>query len=133
MTTRKKDLPKLRWKFLNYAREGLEMKILSLNTEFTQDRDRIALNVDQEITPEFLTVLERGTLSFAGSGTVLMVEKPGYDPSFSAEAIEEIQKRLDHAQNHLDEAVEKRHRMLNSLAKWTGLPLDSALTSQSHR
>ena len=107
------------------------MKILSINTEHTQDQNRIALNVDQEITPEFLIVLECGTLTFAGAGTVLTVEKPGYDPSFSASTIKEIQSAIDNAQNDLEKAPEKRRQMLNVVAQCTGLQLDSALTNQS--
>lgn len=110
---------------------GLAMKILSINTEHTHDQNRIALNVDQEITPEFLVVLECGTMTFSGAGTVLTVEKPGYDPGFTSSAIQAIQSAIDHAQNNLEKAPEKRRRMLKAVAQCTGLQLDSTQTNQS--
>lgn len=99
------------------------MKILSLNAEHTVSEHVIALNVDEELTPEFMEKLNCGKLSTHSQGKILLLTKEKHIERFSKETLAWIQTCLDTAQEALEEIAKRRENMLSSLSEATGLPL----------
>lgn len=100
------------------------MKVVSINAEKTVDFRQIAFNVDEELTPEFVSKIHYGSLKITGAGTVLVVQlPPDADVPFTAESVKSLNQKLKDVEAEFAEAAEKRQRMLNSIANNTSLPL----------
>lgn len=99
------------------------MKILSINGELTLSEHQIALNVDEEITPELIALLQYGSMKFTGKGTVLVVQKTEHVEAFSRAFVSTLQRKLDEAQVGVKDQARRTQRMKELLAESTGLPL----------
>lgn len=99
------------------------MKILSINGELTLSEHQIALNVDEEITPELVALLQYGSMKFTGIGTVLVVQKTEHVEAFSRAFVSTLQRKLDEAQLSVKDQARRTQRMKELLAESTGLPL----------
>lgn len=104
--------------------ERTKMKVVSVNREKTVGFKQIAFNVDQELSPEFVSKISYGSLKITGSGTVLIVQLPAdADTPFSAASVSTLNQKLSDAQDAIDEATAKREKMLQAIANNVGLPL----------
>jgi hypothetical protein len=106
------------------AREGLAMKILSLNSEHTKSEDQIALNVNEELTPELMELVEYGSLTLVANGSVLHVYKGETDDHFDDYFVANLEKKLNVAKDQLNEAARRHRRLQEIIARSTNLPLD---------
>lgn len=99
------------------------MKILSINGEFTIGEHQIALNLDEEITPELIALLQYGSMKMTGQGAVLIVQKTEHVEAFSRIFVTNLQRKLEEAQLEVKDQVRRHQRMRELLAESTGLPL----------
>ena len=100
------------------------MKVVSVNAAQTVGFKKIAFNVDEELTPEFVSKIHYGSLKITGTGTVLVVQLPAdTDTPFTSESVNSLNQKLKAIEDELADAAAKRERMLNTIAHNTGLPL----------
>lgn len=99
------------------------MKILSLNRDHIDSEHRIALNLDQVPTFEFMELLDHGGLKLTAKGSVLFVEKAETSKAFSRDFVETLQRKLYDTQWGLDEKAKHHQQMKESMAERMGLPL----------
>lgn len=100
------------------------MKIVSINAEQTTGPKRIAFNVDEELTREFVSKIDYGTLNFSGAGTVLVVQLPSDDDTpFTSGSVKTLNEKLQEIADEFATAALKRQRMLEAIAYNTGLDL----------
>lgn len=98
--------------------------MISINTEQTTDEYTVALNLDEELTQEMRERLHYGILSFAGSGTVLIVRIPSDSEHLLTRVnIKNLEEKFTEIKADLAEIGKKRQRMLDNIARQTGLPL----------
>lgn len=100
------------------------MRAVSINREQTVDEHRVALNFDEELTPEMRQMLEYGSLAFSGEGHVLVVHIDNDDQDLlDRGTVEEIESKLSGIMQRLGERDRKRERMLAYMKERTGLPI----------
>lgn len=106
------------------ALKGAILKVVSINAEQTIDPKNIAFNVDEELTPEFVSKINYGVLKITGSGKVLQVQIPAesYTP-FTAASVLSLNQKLQAIADDYAEAEAKRQLTLQSISQNTGLPL----------
>lgn len=114
------------------------MKIVGIKKELTVSHDEIAFELDGEPTDKFMDFFRRSNDSweYGAIGPVLICKKlQGVDEAFSERHFVQIQQRLLDAniavteqnktkQQALDAIVQSRQKMLESISKMTGLPLN---------
>ncbi len=100
------------------------MKILSLNSEHTKSEDQIALNVNEELTPELMALVEYGSLTLVANGSVLHVHKEETDDHFDDYFVANLEKKLNVAQDKLNDAARRHRRLQEIIARSTNLSLD---------
>lgn len=104
--------------------ERNQMKVVSINAEQTAGFKQIAFNVDEELTPEFVSKIHYGSLKITGKETVLVVQLPAdSDTPFTAESVKSLNQKLKAVEDEFSEATIKRQRMLQAIANNTGLSL----------
>ena len=99
------------------------MRIVSINAALTVGPQQIALNVDEELSPEFIEQIDYGNLKFSGEGKTLIVHLPQESEPFSATSVKSLNSMLQLANDALALKAAKRDRMLQNIAQGTGLPL----------
>lgn len=99
------------------------MKILSINGEFTISEHQIALNLDEELSPELIALLQYGSMKFTGKGTALIVQKTEHVEAFSRSFVSNLQRKLEEAELEVKDQARRHQRMRELLAESTGLPL----------
>lgn len=100
------------------------MKVVSINAEQTLSPQEVALNVDEDLTPEFIAKIEFGSLKFRGAGRTLVVLLPSNEVAFNARALEILNERLKDISDEYAATAAKRQQMLQSISASTGLKLD---------
>ena len=101
------------------------MKIISLNREFTLDTRNLAFNLDEEPTKELIDLVEYGYLTLTWSGKVLKVSIPENESDYlNADNVKSLQDIIQEAEEEIQKAKDKRQKMLERIAKQTGLSLD---------
>lgn len=100
------------------------MKVISINAAKTINSEQIALNVDEELTPELVERIHYGVLEITGTGKVLLVKLPenSYTP-FTAASVATLNGKLAEAKDELQRIEDKHQRMLQAISTNTGLPL----------
>ncbi len=100
------------------------MQVVSLNAERTVSPRQIAFNLDEPISQEQLLLLEYGVLTFKADGTVLVVTLPaGDDTPFTEDNVASLNAKLADIALEFQNRARKRQKMLEMLARTTGLPL----------
>lgn len=100
------------------------MQVISVNRENTVSQKKIAFNVDEDLTPEFVKQIEYGNLKFSGQGRLLIVQIPVDGENFDSNSVDSLNTILSEVKTAIDEQRQKRDRMLNQISNATGLPLD---------
>lgn len=100
-----------------------KMKVESINHLETVGPQRIAFNLDEELSHEVLGQLRYGNLSFSGRGKVLVVSIPDKEP-FNTENVATLNGYLADAVAEVKFQYEERMRMLLSISIVSGVPLD---------
>lgn len=100
------------------------MKILSINSEYTKSEHQIALNLDEELTTEFVELLDFGDFKLVSNGTILHVSKDEGETPFDQVFIANLQAKLDALKRRQDESIRLHRRMQEMIARSTDLPLD---------
>ena len=101
------------------------MKILSINSEHTHGERHIAFNVDKELTPELMALLEYGHLTLTAKGSILIVEMPEDSNEWlDSDFLESLQDKIDSVLDTLEGAQQKRLRMQQRIAQRIGLTLN---------
>lgn len=101
------------------------MKVVSINAEQTLSPQEIALNVDEDLTPEFIAKIYYGALKFSGSGRTLVVQVPSNSSeTFNSHSVQTLNAKLQDISEEYATAEAKRQQMLQSISANTGLKLD---------
>lgn len=101
------------------------MKILSINRQYTENEDKFALNLDGQLTKDFMARIHSGGYLFQERGSVLIVERRAENLApLSRDSVKLLQDKLDTAQELVDEATRARKLMLDNFSLQTGLTLD---------
>ncbi|WP_312836418.1 hypothetical protein [Comamonas sp.] len=100
------------------------MQVISLNGEKTVSEKQIALNVDEDLTPEFIALIDYGDLTFSGKDRTLIVHIPEDGERFDDMSVRSLNAELIRVSDSINNQAMKRQRMLNQIADATGLDLD---------
>ena len=100
------------------------MQVISVNRENTVSQKKIAFNVDEDLTPEFVQRIQYGNLNISGQDRLLIVEIPEDGEHFDRDSVESLNTILSEVKTAIDDQRRKRDRMLNQISSVTCLPLD---------